>query len=101
LKYKSGRLIEEADGKRTVADCGGQPEIIVQTQVLVQNSAVEFIQKSPIHSMDTLLDLTQRWSIGGKYAYRLGQLSQERINPQFFDSQGYFIIWLGSYSGYG
>ncbi|WP_226702046.1 OmpA family protein [Microbulbifer elongatus] len=59
-------------------------------QVLVTSnstsSAIEFVQKSHIFSVDTNYDLTQRWTIGAKYAHRLGQLSMERDNPEFFDS---------------
>src|SRR5439155_15638120 len=44
-------------------------------QVTLQNTAVEFIQKSHIASLDLTYDLTADWSIGGKYAYRLGQAS--------------------------
>jgi hypothetical protein len=55
-------------------------------QVTTQNTAVEFIQKSHILSLDAIYDLTQRWSLGGKYAYRLGQVSQDRVNVEFFDS---------------
>ena len=55
-------------------------------QVTAQNTAVEFIQKSHILSLDAIYDLTRRWSLGGKYAYRLGQVSQDRVNVEFFDS---------------
>ena len=61
-------------------------------QVTIANTAVEFIQKSHIFSVDTLYDLTQRWTIGGKYAYRLGQVSQDRVNPEFFDSRASLYI---------
>lgn len=61
-------------------------------QVTVENTAVEFIQKSHIVSIDTIYDLTQRWSLGGKYAYRLGQVSQDRENPEFFDSRASLYV---------
>ena len=61
-------------------------------QEIVANTAVEFIQKSHIVSIDTIYDLTKRWSLGGKYAYRLGQLSQERVNPEFFDSRASLYV---------
>lgn len=61
-------------------------------QVTVQNTRVEFIQKSHIFAVDTTYDLSQRWSIGGKYAYRLGQLSMERENPEFFDSRASLYV---------
>jgi hypothetical protein len=53
-------------------------------QVNVQNTAVEFIQKSHIAALDLSYDLTADWSIGGKYAYRMGQASLDRQQPNFF-----------------
>lgn len=61
-------------------------------QVTLSNTAAEYIQKSHILSLDTTYDLTQRWSIGAKYAHRMGQISQERVNPQFFDSEAKLYI---------
>jgi len=56
------------------------------------NTAVEFIQKSHIVSIDALYDLSQRWSVGGKFAYRLGQVSQQRVDPVFFDSRASLYV---------
>lgn len=61
-------------------------------QVTVANTAAAFIQRSHIFSVDTIYDLTQSWSVGGKYAYKLGQVSQDRINPEFFDSRAQLYI---------
>jgi len=61
-------------------------------QVVGSNNPIDFIQKSHILSLDTIYDLTQRWSIGGKYAYRLGRVSQDRENPDFFDSRASLYI---------
>ncbi|WP_193161517.1 OmpA family protein [Microbulbifer hainanensis] len=61
-------------------------------QVTVQNTAAEFIQKSHIVSVDTSYDLTRRWTLGAKYAYRLGQLSQDRQDPEFFDSRASLYV---------
>jgi flagellar motor protein MotB len=55
-------------------------------QELVSNTAASYIQKSHIVSLDAIYDLTSRWSVGGKYARRMGQVSQDRVNPVFFDS---------------
>lgn len=55
-------------------------------QVALQNTAVEFIQKSHVAAVDLTYDVTADWSIGGKYAYRLGQVSLDREQPQFFDN---------------
>jgi hypothetical protein len=55
-------------------------------QVTSQNTAAEFIQKSHIAALDLTYDLTAKWSIGGKYARRLGQVSLDRERQEFFDS---------------
>src|SRR5947209_11742016 len=44
-------------------------------QVTSQNTAAEFIQKSHIAALDLTYDVTAHWSIGGKYAHRVGQVS--------------------------
>jgi hypothetical protein len=51
-----------------------------------QNTAAEFIQKSHIAAFDLTYDLSADWSIGGKYAYRMGQVSLDRAQPEFFDN---------------
>ncbi len=61
-------------------------------QIVGASSPVDFIQKSHILSLDAIYDLTQRWSLGGKYAYRLGQVAQDRLNPEFFDSRASLYI---------
>jgi hypothetical protein len=61
-------------------------------QVTVENTAVEFIQKSHITSIDTIYDLNKHWTLGAKYAYRLGQVSQQRVNPEFFDSRASLYV---------
>ncbi|MGD8594970.1 MAG: flagellar motor protein MotB, partial [Gammaproteobacteria bacterium] len=61
-------------------------------QLTANNSTAEFIQKSHILSLDVMYDLTRRLSLGGKYAYRLGQLAMERSDPQFFDSTASLYI---------
>jgi hypothetical protein len=61
-------------------------------QMTVANTAVSYIQKSHIVSADATYDVTQRWSVGGKYAYRLGQLSMDRTDPVFYDSRAQLSI---------
>jgi flagellar motor protein MotB len=61
-------------------------------QVTPQDTAAQFIQKSHIASIDVTYDLTRQWSVGGKYAYRLGEASLERVNPQFFDNTAALYI---------
>ena len=55
-------------------------------QFTAQNTAAEFIQKSHVGSLDVTYDLTSKWSVGGKYAHRIGEISLDRTQPQFFDS---------------
>jgi len=49
-------------------------------QVGLQNTAAEFLQKSHIAALDVNYDLTANWSLGSKYAYRMGQESLDRVN---------------------
>jgi hypothetical protein len=53
-------------------------------QVGLQNTAAEFLQKSHIAAIDLNYDLTANLSVGSKYAYRMGQESLDRANPNFF-----------------
>jgi uncharacterized repeat protein (TIGR01451 family) len=55
-------------------------------------SAAGFIQKSHIASLDVMYDVTANWSVGGKYAYRLGQVSLDREDPEFFDNSAHLYI---------
>ena len=61
-------------------------------QVGAQNTPTEFIQKSCIAAIDLNYDITANWGIGGKYAYRLGQVSLDRVNPVFFDNTAQLVV---------
>lgn len=61
-------------------------------QVTPTNSLAQFVQKSHVAALDLTYDISDMWSIGGKYAYRLGQLSLDRENPQFFDNRASLYI---------
>jgi hypothetical protein len=63
-----------------------------EDQVTVVDTAAQFIQKSHVAALDVTYDVTARWSLGGKYAYRLGQLSLDRENPEFFDNNAHLYI---------
>ncbi len=54
--------------------------------------STQFIQQSQIASLDLTYDLTKTWSIGGKYAYRLGQVSLDRDDPDFFGNDAHLYI---------
>jgi hypothetical protein len=61
-------------------------------QVVAQNIAAEFIQKSHIAALDLSYDLTPSWSIGGKYAYRRGEVSLDREDPEFFANAAHLFV---------
>ena len=50
------------------------------------------IQRSHIGSVDMMYDLTSWWTLGGKYAYRHGQVAMDREDPEFFDSRAHLYI---------
>jgi len=66
-------------------------------QITLQNIAAEFIQKSHIAAVDLTYDITPQFSIGGKYAYRLGQISLDRENPVFFDNNASLYVIRNDY----
>jgi len=61
-------------------------------QVTGANTASDHIQRSHIGSVDAMYDLTSRWTVGGKYAYRLGQVALDRTNREFFDSRANLYV---------
>jgi hypothetical protein len=61
-------------------------------QVTPQSIAAQFIQKSHVAALDLTYDITDRWSLGGKYAYRLGQISLDREGRDFFDNRASLYI---------
>jgi lipopolysaccharide assembly outer membrane protein LptD (OstA) len=61
-------------------------------QTTLQGMAAQFIQKSHIASLDFTYELTSKLSLGGKYAYRVGQASLDREDPQFFDNKAQLYI---------
>jgi hypothetical protein len=61
-------------------------------QVSGTSPSADIIQKSHIAAVDVMYDVTRRWTIGGKYAHRLGQVSLDRVNPEFFDSRAHLYV---------
>jgi len=61
-------------------------------QVSSSNTTAQYIQKSQVMSVDASYDLTKSWTLGGKYAYRFGELSMDRENPEFFESNAALTI---------
>jgi len=78
-------------------------------QVALNNTPAEYIQKSHIASLDLSYDVTRIWTIGAKYAYRLGQISLDREHLDFFGNNAHLLIlrndlrflknWEGSVEG--
>ncbi len=61
-------------------------------QVTGAGAASDPIQRSHIGSIDAMYDLTSRWTVGGKYAYRYGQVAPDRNNPEFFTSRANLYV---------
>jgi len=61
------------------------------------NTPTQFPQKSHVASLDVTYDLTKSFSIGGKYAYRLGKVSLDRDDPSFFDSNAHLLLLRGDW----
>jgi flagellar motor protein MotB len=66
-------------------------------QIGLQNVAADFIQKSHIAAIDITYDITPNVTIGGKYAYRLAQISLDRENPEFFANDASLYVIRGDY----
>ncbi len=50
---------------------------------------VDYAQRSHVFAVDGIYDLNERWSVGGKYAYRLSELRMSRdTSADWFDSRG-------------
>lgn len=61
-------------------------------QMTNAGAASDYIQRSHIGSADVTYDLTHRWTVGGKYAYRLGQVAPDRNAREFFDSRASLYV---------
>ena len=61
-------------------------------QVSGSSSATDYIQRSHIGSMDVMYDVTPRWTLGGKYAYRHGEVAVDRSDPDYFDSRAHLYV---------
>ncbi len=61
-------------------------------QITGDNTVSDFVQRSHIGSIDAMYDLTPKLTVGGKYAYRYGQVAADRENPEFFDSRAHLFV---------
>ncbi|MDJ0759494.1 MAG: OmpA family protein [Woeseiaceae bacterium] len=66
-------------------------------QIGSQNIASEFVQKSHIASVDVTYDITNDFTLGGKYGYRLGSVSLDREDPVYFDNDASLYVIRGDY----
>jgi len=60
--------------------------------VTLQDTPVEFIQKSHIGSIDLSYDITRTLTLGTKYAYRRGEVSLDRKDRKFFSNDAHLGI---------
>jgi len=56
------------------------------------NTSAGFIQRSHIGAVDLMYDLTPHLTVGGKYAYRNGQVALDREQPDYFDSGAHLYV---------
>jgi predicted porin len=61
-------------------------------QVNGTDTASNFVQRSHIGSLDVMYDLTSRWTVGGKYAYRRGEVALDREDKDYFDSDAHLYV---------
>jgi len=62
-------------------------EDLSPTSQRFNGETLDFRQKSQIASVDASYDISQKWTLGGKYAYRAGSVTSSRDSLDFADSQ--------------
>lgn len=55
-------------------------------------TAASVSQRSHIWAADVMYDLTEQWTVGGKYAYRQGEVSVDREGDEFFQSRAHLYV---------
>jgi outer membrane protein OmpA-like peptidoglycan-associated protein len=71
----------------------GQSSFTDATTTPVSTLGVDYQQKSSVFAIDATYDLTQRWTVGGKYAWRRGELRPSRDDSaQWFKSSAELAI---------
>ena len=61
-------------------------------QIAASGIIADYSQRSHVLSIDTIYDLNQWITLGGKYAYRSGQLRDNRVEGDWFDSEMHLAI---------
>ncbi|MEM8768005.1 MAG: OmpA family protein [Pseudomonadota bacterium] len=67
------------------------------SQVTQSNAAAQYLQKSHVAALDVTYDLTQRLSVGGKYAHKVGEISLDRVDPDFFNNSANLYVLRADY----
>jgi len=66
-------------------------------QVTGTGEATEYLQRSHVGAIDVSYDLTDAISVGGKYAYRRGELSLDRVTETWFSNDAHLGILRTDY----
>ena len=61
-------------------------------QFNLREVADQFMQRSHIASLDVTYELLPTLTVGGKYAYRMGEVSLDRVDPDFFDNDAHLYV---------
>ena len=62
-------------------------EDLSPTSQRFNGETLDFRQKSEIASIDASYDISERWTLGGKYAYRSGSVTSDRESNDFIESE--------------
>lgn len=61
-------------------------------QVTALGTTADYAQKSQVFAIDTIYDLKPWLSLGGKYAFRVGELALSKTSPDWFSSRA--DLWV-------
>jgi hypothetical protein len=66
-------------------------------QTTTQGVSAQFVQRSHVASLDVTYDLLPGWSVGGKYAFRRGEVSLDRVDEDFFGNDAHLALLRTDY----
>ncbi|MGZ3253704.1 MAG: OmpA family protein, partial [Burkholderiaceae bacterium] len=61
-------------------------------QVDISGAQLDYAQRSQVFAADTIYDIKPWLSIGGKYAFRIGELKDNKVNGTWFSSRADLMI---------
>ncbi|MEZ0232729.1 MAG: OmpA family protein [Methylophilaceae bacterium] len=61
-------------------------------QLAPSGSVADYAQRSQVFSVDTIYDVKPWLSLGGKYAFRIGELKDNKVNGEWFTSRA--DLWV-------